>query len=470
MHESVSAHMARTDCGVTPPIGGVHVLVVDDEADIARGIARLLERAGARVRTAGSAEEALLAIKSGPAQMVISDMRLPGMSGVELLEHTMRARPGIPFILITGFGSIELAVEALQKGAVHFLTKPFANEDLLACVARFAHVARSAAAPRAGGLIAVDVRMRAVLDLIDHVAATQVPVLITGESGTGKEVTARTVHQRSRVADKPFLAVNCAALPDSLLESELFGYKRGAFTGAVKDHRGMFAQADGGSVFLDELPSMSLAFQGKLLRVLQEKTVRPLGASTDEPVSFRLIASANRDLHAMVEAREFREDLYYRLSVFAIDLPPLRERPADIAPLAGHFLAEAASSLLGDGAPVPDVTPEAMALLAAHGWPGNVRELENVMQRALIMCRGTRILPHHLLLAPVAAAADPHTADRYEDAKQQAIEAFQRGYLQSALVRSKGNVSQTAERCGMTRVALQKLMRKLGLDREDFTT
>jgi DNA-binding NtrC family response regulator len=450
-------------------LDGVRVLVVDDEADIARGIARLLERAGAVVRTAASGEEAVPHIAAGWAQMVVSDMRLGGMSGTDLLEETLRLRPGTPFILITGFGSIELAVEALQRGAAHFVTKPFDTDEFTATVARFARSVRARAAAGGGGLIAVDARMRQVIDLVDHVAATSVPVLITGESGTGKEVTARAVHARSRVAARPFLAVNCAALPDALLESELFGYKRGAFTGAVRDHDGMFAQADGGSVFLDELPSMSLAFQGKLLRVLQEKTVRPLGASHDEAVHFRLIAASNRDLRALVDAGAFREDLFYRLSVFAIELPPLRARGDDIAPLALHFLAEAARMLLGDDASAPDITPAALDLLQAHPWPGNVRELENVMQRALIMSRGARIQPAHLLLG--ARTHESATDDAsYEDAKQQAIASFQRAYLRRALARSHGNVTQAAERCGMTRVALQKLMRRLDLDREDFTS
>ncbi len=458
-----------------PSLESVRVLVVDDEPDICRGVAKLASSLGVKVRTAFSAENAIHEMELHAAHVVISDIKMKGMSGVELLERIVERWPAASVVLMTGFGTIELAVSALQKGASHFLTKPFDNDELLQVVKRLARkaaVEEQSRQKHAGisGFIAADKRMQVVMNLIDQVAATRVPVLIQGESGTGKELTARAIHTKSAVAEKPFLAVNCAALPDTLLESELFGYKRGAFTGANKDHDGIFKQAQGGSVFLDELSSMSLSFQGKLLRVLQEKVVRPLGAKADEAVDFRLITSSNRNLNELVERGEFREDLYYRLTVFTIDLPPLRERRGDIPALATHFVRMATETLIGDGAAVPEISHAAMEEISTAPWPGNVRELENTMQRAVIMCRGSRILPHHLLMRDPLLASAEESGDllSYETAKQQALERFQRRFLERALEQTHGNITQAAELCGLTRVAVQKMMRKLGLERNAF--
>jgi DNA-binding NtrC family response regulator len=301
---------------------------------------------------------------------------------------------------------------------------------------------------------------------------------VEGESGTGKELVARALHAQSSVAERPFQAVNCAALPETLLESELFGHKRGAFTGADRDRRGLFEEAAGGTVFLDEIASMSSGFQGKLLRVLQEKQVRPVGAAEERPVAFRLVAATNRDLKGFVSEGGFREDLYYRLAVVRVHLPPLRERPGDIEPLARHFLVRAAAECLGPGAQAPALSEEALAALAAHDWPGNVRELENAIARAVIICSGERILPFHLGLetsgwsasgANGSGDAGPAGGETdYADAKRRVLEAFQREFVQRALERSGGNVSRAAEACGLTRVALQKILRQLGIDRTQF--
>lgn len=495
------------------PLEGLSVLVVDDEIDICRGIARLVESTGAKVRTASSGEEALEIFKEAPTDLILSDIQMKGMTGVELLHRVMDRAPRTAVILITGYGTIAQAVECLQSGASHFITKPFDNDELVMTVTRLgrkllADIVRDTAerrpaeepgAEQAGALSRIltnDRGMRGVLELVEQASGTRLPVLVEGESGTGKELVARAVHERSGMdrhtagsAGKPvtgsmpvperrslpFLAINCAALPDSLLESELFGYRRGAFTGATRDHRGLFAQAQGGSVFLDEVPSMSLAFQGKLLRVLQERVVRPLGTTTDEKVDFRLICAANRDLKEMVARGEFREDLYYRLCVIVISIPPLRERPGDIPLLAAEFLRQTAAECLDVGAVAPELSPAAMNELCAHPWPGNVRELENTIQRALITCQGPRILPHHLLLRGRASASDA-TGDRtveetnggYEEAKSRVIEKFQRQFITRALERTRGNISRAAVDCGLTRTALQKIMKALELEREDF--
>ena len=453
----------------------LRVLVVDDEPDLCRGMVKLVQSFGAQANSASSAEEALLILEKQSTDIVISDIKMTGMTGIELMRRITGHRPGISVILVTGFGTIEMAVSCLQQGAAHFLTKPFDNDELVSVVKKIGRqillqrLSSEGYRIRDTGLLYVDPNMAEVMDLVAQVAGTKIPVLISGESGTGKELVARTIHARSAVSAKPFLAVNCAALPDTLLESELFGYKRGAFTGASKDHQGLFRQAAGGTVFLDEVPSMSLSFQGKLLRVLQEKVIRPLGSTHDEEVDFRLIASTNMNLKAMVERGEFREDLFYRLGAFSIDIPPLRNRPKDIPFLVSHFLATAAQSLLGPDASAPQCSSSALAELCAHNWPGNVRELENTVQRAVIVCRGTQIQPHDLLLCGNAAPVqEPSVHLTYDEQKQIVLDRFQRQFLQRILEQTRGNISRAADACGLTRAALQKMMRRLQIEREDF--
>jgi transcriptional regulator with PAS, ATPase and Fis domain len=310
--------------------------------------------------------------------------------------------------------------------------------------------------------------MTGVLDLAAKVARSPVPVLIEGESGVGKEVVARFIHERSPAAAGPFLAVNAAALPDTLLESELFGHRKGAYTGADRDRDGLFVEARGGSVFLDEIASMSPSFQAKLLRVLQERVVRPLGGARDVSVEFRLIVATNRDLEDLMRRGAFREDLFYRLSVVRVFVPPLRDRPADLEALARHFLARAARDCLPPGTTAPALSEEALAALRNHRWPGNVRELDNVVKRAVVVCSGPVIKAHHLGLGEVAWASSAGDDVSYDAAKQNAIERFQREYIQRALERTGGNVTQAAERCGLTRAALQRIMRQLGIDRGTF--
>ncbi|MCG8462271.1 MAG: sigma 54-interacting transcriptional regulator [Holophagales bacterium] len=307
-----------------------------------------------------------------------------------------------------------------------------------------------------------------MLDLVAQVAPTKMPILIYGESGTGKEIVARSVHHGCLDSRLPFLAVNTAALPDTLLESELFGHVKGAFTGATRDRQGIFAMARGGTIFLDEIASMSPAFQGKLLRVLQERTIIPLGSSSPRQVDFRLVAASNRRLLDLVDAGEFREDLYYRLRVVSIDIPPLRERPADILPLVEHFLA----CYTGDAGLVrcPRLTAGAIHALFRHSWPGNVRELENCVQRALVLSRGREIDSEHLGLDGEGRACPGHPAEMlsYEEGKKRALRAYQRATVERALRETNGNVSRAAARCGITRATLQRIMRSLDVDRHEF--
>jgi len=447
-------------------LDGLRVLVVDDEEDIRLGLKKLIGTLGATVNVAADGALALEIIEREGADLVLTDLMMPRMSGSELLLAVKESHPGTVVIVLTGYGTIQGAVTCLQNGAAHFMTKPFDNQDVLTLVSRIGKqaLARRELATSNGeaGIVAEDPTMRQVLELVDRVAVSPVPVLVEGESGTGKEVVARAIHARSAVNERSFLAVNAAALPDALLESELFGHRRGSFTGADQDHEGLFQQARGGTVFLDELSSMSPSFQGKLLRVLEEKRVRPVGASADVPVEFRLVSATNRDLEALIKSGDFREDLFYRVGVMRIHLPPLRERPGDLLPLALRFLEQAAATCLGPGSPTPELTQAAIDTLLRHSWPGNVRELENTISRAVIVCPADRILPHHLGLSPSAwkaTVADDEV--EYAESKQRAIEDFQRDFVQRALERTEGNVSQAAARCGLTRAALQRILRQL---------
>jgi len=461
--------------------GDLRVMVVDDEDDVRLGLRLLVESIGAEVREAASGEQALVLLEEWVPHLVLSDITMGGMSGVELLSVLRNKHPDTRTVLITGFGTIELAVEAMRLGAAHFITKPFDNDEVLETVERNGLEAMMEERIRNLGhspsgsrpvLIAQDPRMKAVLNLVHQVAPTTMTVLIQGESGTGKEMIARAIHEQSAGRDAPFLGVNSAALPDTLLESELFGHQKGAFTGADRNREGIFAQARGGTVFLDEIALMSPAFQGKLLRVLQEKTVIPLGTSTAVPVDFRLIAATSRDLLKRIELGEFREDLYYRLRVVTVDLPPLRERPADIAPLATHFIARYGPQVFARSGRQPSLSAVALQEMERHPWKGNVRELENCIQRALVLARGAEIRPDHLGLQDDAGPWNLSGPEflSYEKGKQETLKVFKRRFIERALMRTDGNVTRAAEKCGLTRAAFQRIMRSLDLDRDQFTS
>jgi len=459
--------------------GELRALVVDDEPDVRLGLKLLADSLGVDTRTAGSAEEALEIAGRWAPHVVLSDITMGAKSGLDLLDELQRTRPGTRVVLITGFGTIEMAVSAMSRGASHFVTKPFDNEEILEAIRRFgaealvnAQVEALEEAGRddaAGRVIAEAPGSRAVFDLVAQVAPTDMTVLIQGESGVGKELVARAIHGQSPRHDRPFLAVNTAALPDSLLETELFGHRRGAFTGADRDRQGIFEQAAGGTVFLDEVGLMSPVFQGKLLRVLQERTVVPLGTAQAVPVDFRLVAATSRDLLERVGTEEFRQDLYYRLRVVTIDVPPLRDRTGDIPALAAHFLDKYARGVAALGGSRPILSGAALEALIRHPWPGNVRELENCVQRALVLCRSAEITPAHLGLEDPDTDASEGGDLTYEEGKRRAVAQFQRRYVERALAEAGGNVSQAARTCGLTRAALQRIMRSLGLDRSSFT-
>jgi two-component system response regulator FlrC len=366
----------------------MNILVVEDDEALRDALLITLETAGHKASGADGGPAALVLIERQAFHMVISDLRMSPMDGLQLLGEIRQRKPGLPILLMTAFGDVDKAVAAMRGGACDFMLKPFEPKALLDQIERYA------TPPVAEGVIAEDPRTREILLLAARVAKTDATVLLTGESGTGKEVFARYIHDQSRRGKGPFVAINCAAIPDNLLEATLFGYEKGAFTGAQSAQAGKFEQADKGTLLLDEISEMPLALQAKLLRVLQEREVERVGGKKPVAVDIRILATSNRDMAAEVAAGRFREDLFYRLNVFPLAIPALRERPGDIVPLARHFLAMHGARL----GRMAKIGPDAAAKLAAHPWPGNVRELENIMQRALILAPGEVIEAEHLLL------------------------------------------------------------------------
>ncbi|MCG3169647.1 MAG: Regulatory protein AtoC [Pseudomonadales bacterium] len=379
------------------PVRGMRVLIVEDDHELREALADTLDVAGCEVEAAAAGAEALARLAHAAPDVLVSDVNMPGMDGHELLRHARRSHPQVPVVLITAFGSIERSVRAMRDGASDYLVKPFEPAQLIEVIARLGPQAAS----RGEDPVAVAPASVELLALARRVAATDSTVLLCGESGTGKEVLARYIHRRSARAASPFVAVNCAAIPENMLEAMLFGHEKGAFTGAHAAMPGKFEQADGGTLLLDEISEMDAALQAKLLRVLQEREVERLGGRRPQAVDVRVIATTNRDLRAEMAAGRFREDLYYRLGVFPLHCRPLRERVEDILPLAGRLVRAHAAKMRH--VPV-EFAADARAALLAHPWPGNVRELDNAMQRALILQDGAAIGAAHLRLEPAPGA------------------------------------------------------------------
>jgi len=431
------------------------LLLVDDDPDLLKLISLRLTSAGYRVRTAESGEAALATMAVTRPALVITDLRMPGMDGLQLFETIHRQHPTMPVIILTAHGTIPDAVSATQRGVFGFLTKPFDSQDLLQKVA--AAVALSGDSPSGAsddewrsGIITRSPAMEDLLRQARLVADSDASVLITGESGTGKELLAQAIHRASRRRARPYVAVNCGAIPGELLESELFGHARGAFTGAVQPHKGLFQAADGGTLLLDEIGDMPLPLQVKLLRVLQEGEVRPVGSTQAIPVNVRVISATHRDLDAQRAAGLFREDLYYRLNVVSLRLPPLAERREDIPLLASHFLRRLAERY---EKPVPSLAPDAMQLLVAAPWPGNVRQLLNLLEQAVALTT-TGMIPASLVQSALredAAALIP-----FEEARK----TFERDYLVRLLKITGGNVTQAAQLAKRNRTEFYKLLQR----------
>ncbi|MFY9943615.1 MAG: sigma-54 dependent transcriptional regulator [Desulfobacterales bacterium] len=445
------------------------ILIVDDDRNLLQVIRLRLEAEGFEVTPAATAAEALEHAKAEIFALALIDLKLKDGSGIEVMAHLQQTTPELPVIILTAFGTIDSAVEAIQKGARSYVTKPFDYRDLLIKIRNCLEASklnlevkqlRNLVRKRYGfdGIIGNSEKMKKVLEQVGHAAATDSNVYIEGRSGTGKELIAKALHVASARSKGPFVAINCAAIPETLMESELFGHEKGAFTGANRTKKGLFAEAEGGSFFLDEIAEMPLAMQVKLLRALEEREFYPVGGNRSVKVDVRLIAAANRNLAAEVEKGNFREDLFYRIHVIPIKLPPLTDRKEDIPLLARHFLARFAQKM---GKKLQGFTPEAMQKLLSHGWPGNIRELENTIECAVAMGSGEMITPDMLLqtrdmenpgLTPLKEAKD----------------TFERDYLIQLIEITRGNISQAAKLAGKYRADFYTLLKKHQLDPTNF--
>ncbi|MDP3181870.1 MAG: sigma-54 dependent transcriptional regulator [Desulfobaccales bacterium] len=451
------------------------ILVVDDENNYLTVMEALLGEAGYEVLTAQSGPEALKIVGRTDLDLVLTDMKMPKMSGIELLAELHRLYPELPVVIMTAYGTVEKAVQAMKKGAFDYLLKPFKNEEILVTIAKALdhrhlilknRLLTEELAKRYGfpNIVAKSQAMQEILALVKRVAQSKATVLVTGESGTGKELVARAIHQSSGRASKSFVTVNCAALTETLLESELFGHERGAFTHAVALRKGRFELADGGTLFMDEVAEMSPALQVKLLRVLQEMEFERVGGTRTIKVDVRMVAASNRELKEEVEAGRFREDLFYRLNVVHLHIPPLRRRHEDIPLLTAHFINKYVQENLRDKI---HITPEAEKLLIQYPWPGNVRELENVMERAVILCSDNIITPRDLPgeLAPVAVEAklDINRFIPLHTPLTEALEAIEEQMIRRALELSGQVQVRAAEMLGITKSLLQYKLKKYHL-------
>jgi two-component system response regulator PilR (NtrC family) len=460
-----------------------HLLVVDDEPALRELLPMIFAREGYRVSTAESGERALDRWSELRPDLVVCDLNMPGMDGLELLRHVRErgAAEGrdVPVVLVTAYGSVATAVTAMKDGAFDYVAKPFHNDELR-LVVRKALAMRALEEENArlriavgerfqlGQFVGSSPRMQEVYALVRRVMGTRINCLVCGESGTGKELLARSLHYGSERARKPFVAVNCGAVPEALFESELFGHKKGSFTGAIRDRVGHFEAADGGTLFLDEIGEMPLSSQVKVLRALAERRVTPVGGTAEVSVDVRIVAATNRDLRAEVAAGRFREDLYYRLNVVQIDLPPLRERAEDVPPLVAHFCEKFSAEY---GKAVKGATPEALRLLQGYPFPGNVRELQNVIERAVALEAGALVTPSALPeRVQGAMAPPPGEPEERVDVSTTGVDLearlaeVERRYLERAIGAAHGNRTQAARLLGITFRSLRYRLAKFGMD------
>ncbi|MGA6924135.1 MAG: sigma-54 dependent transcriptional regulator [Desulfosarcina sp.] len=459
-----------------------HILVVDDEPDMLRLLERIItEETTHKVETAGDPLAALERVKNGGLDLVITDLKMPKMDGINLLENIKAVDPGLAVVVMTAFGTIETAVEATRKGAFDYITKPFRRERILVtiengmsfqAVTQENRALREALGKQNGfaSLLGVSTVMRNIFDRIRQVAPTQGTVLITGPSGTGKELVAKALHAYSRQKENRFVTLNCTAIPENVLESELFGHVKGAFTGAWKDKRGLVEDAHGGTLFLDEIGDLSPILQTKLLRLLQEGEYRPVGGNATRKADIRFIAATNRVLKQEIARGRFREDLFYRLNVIHFELPSLAERRGDI-PLLGHHFLKKYTGI--NGKRITDISPETMQRLMTLDYPGNVRELENIIERGVIFCRSEALAPEDLFLeqeqSEMVDAFPPSMGQlSFKDARDQTIAIFHRQYIDRLLRGTDGNVSRAAQKAGIQRQYLHRLMKEAGIMTGDY--
>ncbi|GBE37364.1 transcriptional regulatory protein ZraR [bacterium BMS3Bbin07] len=453
------------------------VLIVDDEEIVRASCRKLLQPHGYRVSEAENAGSALKLMETTCFDLVLSDLKLPDASGIELLKDIKEACPNTEVILVTGYGTVSTAVEAMKLGAYDYVEKPFRPEELVSLAGRAIErkslreenirLKKELSAQYIKNIVGTSKAMEKVFRLIGTVAPTVSTVLITGESGTGKELVARAVHYNSPRRDRPFVVIDCGTLAGELIESELFGHKRGSFTGAVTDKKGLIEEAEGGTLFLDEIGNLPLPLQSKLLRVLQEKEYRPVGDKKPSKVDTRFITATNKDLPAMVKAGTFREDLFYRLDIFPIHVPPLRERREDIPLLAYHFLKKYSDEL---GKEIKSISAEAMRILSSCRWPGNIRELENTIQRAILLADNATIKPETLGFLTLSHTEQiPRNIEELKeikkDLREKSIEEVEKVFTAEALKRNEWNISRAASDVGMQRSNFHALIKKHGISR-----
>ena len=458
-----------------------NILVVDDELDMLALLKRsLAPDLDCHVDTASSADTALEMIESASYDLILVDIKMPGMSGLKLLEIMKRKRPELTAVMMTAYGHIDMAVEAMKFGAYDFITKPFEHETLIIRLQKALERSRllrenlRLQQQCMGGdtfqnLVGKSPKMQRVYETIQMVSKTDLTVLITGESGTGKDIAARAVHALSDRCKQPFVAVNCPTVPENILESELFGYRKGAFTHATQDRKGMFQTAQTGTIFLDEIGDINPTIQTKLLRVLQEKEIKPLGDSRTIKVDVRIVASTNQHLEEKIRRGEFREDFFYRLNVLPIKMPALREHPEDIPLIASHLLEKHCRKLKK---PLRKLSPELINIFRTMHWEGNVREMENLIMQGILFSSSDEIKLQEIdidgVIQPASMVTHSYRELSYKEAKEKTLKDFNDAYIGSILKESDGNVTQAAKRCGMERQTLQQIMRRYGIRGSEF--
>ena len=461
------------------------ILVVDDEAVVREGVRRILEGDRYSVESCASGRAALDLMQEKDFDMVITDLKMPGMGGLEVLKTIKILQPEIPVIIITGYSTVDTAVEAMKNGAIDYIAKPFTPEQLIEKVGKAFEqktmlldelFLRKELRDHHGfeSFVGESSEIQKVYRRIMQVAPTDSTVLITGESGTGKELVARAIHRNSQRREQPFVVLDCTSLAESLLESELFGHIKGSFTGAIQTKMGLFKVADGGTLFLDEISNISLTIQAKLLRVLQERVVTPIGGTQPIPIDIRLVAATNRNLRNLVAEGAFRDDLFFRLNIIPVELPPLRERKGDLPVLIRHFLKKFSAEI---GKDIRGIAPDAYALLEEYDFPGNVRELENIIERAVVLAEGDIVRKEGLEMQPLQeellakASFVPQSLNELKETKRQirerAIEPVEKAFVINALKRNNWNVTRAAEETGMLRPNFQALLKKLKISIKD---
>ena len=458
------------------------IMVIDDERDMLALLTRIIsDKTDHHVTTEYDPLKAVERIRNEPFNVVITDLKMPKMDGISILDETLRAQPTATVIIMTAYATIDTAVEATRKGAFDYITKPFRKERILLTIERALGwqalreenvVLRQSLDQHKAfpSIVGASPAVKSILDQIEQVARSTATILILGESGTGKELVARAVHAASDRKDHPFVVVNCTAIPEQIIESELFGHKKGAFTGAWQDKKGLVDEATEGTLFLDEIGELDMVMQAKLLRLLQEGEYKPVGGLTTKQANVRFVAATNHDLQEMIQLRRFRQDLYYRLNVISFQLPPLVERPDDIPLLTQHFL-DKYSKLNNKN--IFDISPEAMALLMARPWPGNIRELENVIERAVILCRSSQITLNDVVTQGIQPRSLPNFTETifqlpFKEAKEEVIKAFHRQYIQAILQQTKGNISKAADKAGLQRQYLHRIIKNEDIDTDRF--